>query len=51
MKSILSNNVQVGQKIKTLSGWKTVKKVTGRGAETESVLIEFGQMIYGWKAR
>ena len=46
----LGRSIQVGQKIKTSNGWRTVLKMDERGAIVKEGLIEYGQTVYGWKS-
>ena len=47
----LGKNIQVGQKIKTKTGWRKVLEVNGKGVIIKEGLIEFGQTVYGWKVK
>ena len=51
MKFVLSENVKVGQKIKTGKGWRKIKEVNKSGAMVKEGLIQFGSLIFGWKAK
>jgi len=45
----LGTNIESGQKIKTLHGWRKVKEVTIEGAVVKEGIIKFGDIVYGWK--
>ena len=47
----LGNNIKAGQRIKTQSGWRKVIEVTERGAIVKEGVIEYGQIVYGWKIK
>lgn len=47
----LGKNIQVGQKVKTLQGWRKVLEVTEGGVVVKEGLIAFGQTIYGWRIK
>lgn len=46
----LSNNIKVGQKIKTINGWRKVKDIIDSGVVVKEGIIEFGSIVYGWKS-
>lgn len=45
----LSNNVKIGEKIKTSSGWEKITCISKTGIETKSRTVNFGDIVYGWK--
>ncbi len=51
MKFVLSKNIEAGQKIRTANGWRKIKQVTEEGVIVKEGLVEFGEVIYGWKKR
>lgn len=51
MKFTLSDSVKVGQKIKTVNGWRKIIKITETSAIVKDDIINFGDRIYGWKLK
>jgi hypothetical protein len=47
----LGSNVQAGQKIKTLNGWRKIISVGETGVTVKGAVILFGETIYGWKIK
>lgn len=45
----LNDTIKIGQKIKTINGWRKIKEVTEEGAIVKEGVIKFGQIVYGWK--
>ena len=51
MKMTLGKTIAKGQKIKTCAGWRTVLEVTEHGARLKEGVLEFGDVIFGWKVK
>ena len=47
----LSNQVKVGQKIKTSNGWRRITSLTNEGVYVREGFVKFGDTIYGWKLK
>jgi hypothetical protein len=51
MTFVLGKSIKVGQKIKTLNGWRKVIAITDIGALTKDGVTAFGDTVYGWKSK
>lgn len=47
----LSDNVKIGQKIRTCNGWRKILEINETGVLVKEGQVSFGHTILGWKIK